>query len=86
MSNHFIVVGCIDFGEGTALISCGKNKALADELAAELNALVQLRKSQQQNKPCPIDLFEEWKRKRNFMHLKETILTDKYQVHEVITI
>lgn len=82
---HYILMGHIEYGEGTALISCGENKARAEELAAELNALVRMRK-QQSPMLCSFDVFEEWKRKHGFEHLKENMLTDKYNVHEVITI
>jgi hypothetical protein len=82
---HHIIVGCISYGEGTALINCGEDKGFAEELAAELNALVARRKAESP-KPCPVDLFDDWKKLRGFEHLKENVLTDKYEVHEVIVV
>ena len=79
MTTHYIVMGCIEYGEGTALISCEEDKAFAEQLVAELNGLVE-----QLPQVDRFDAFADWKKKHGFKHLQETMLTDKYQVHEVI--
>jgi hypothetical protein len=74
-------MGCIEYGEGTALISCEENKAFAEQLVAELNAL-----TKQLPRVDRFDAFADWKKKHGFEHLQEIMLTDKYQVHEVIAV
>jgi hypothetical protein len=86
VKTHYIVVSCIDYSPSTALINCGENKALAEELVAELNALVKSYKSQSP-KPRSTDILAKWKAKRGFEALKEmVVLTDEYEVQEVVAI